>query len=965
MRRARALLDRRAGLKARLIENLPKHFWREQTERACKALQTEAASLRPHLKSERWFDHSTNEFRKFPTPDDIRQVLRTTEESAPGGKSETPSKESLHEASNKAGYDFSSLPLLSVSRSRWCGLPDELLLKIADHLEGDDLISFRVSLGWKTGNVYEDYIQEILRRVTSIPKSQATDEDVAEVVEQAVRTLKLKLHDPCEPGPFRTAALKVGSLRDEIDRLFRDYSDSSAPRMDDLLRQLQGSMDVAFTLFAECLGLEPKNTLRFEKKIADECLKSAIGAVGEPGMGVFAWPGCKSLSFSNPVEAAKAFSLYMARKSFVVVDPRKNKEATSAFYERVTSPRPPLSPLRAFRLQQMLKLIDRISDVFFDKPKNFVPRAPNSGKACLELPRSKGGKRQYLFSADGERAILMRGKIRPDTIYTGGKFRTITVGSVFNERWAFLNEYMFSRLRKCAWVISGTTVKQWAEQCVRVLDEDETFCSGDLRAATDMFFGDFAETVLRRLAVKLSIDEDSLNEIFGMITRCKFYEPDESGAYVFVRQQRYGQMMGSDFSFPILVLVTFVIGLESKNMVDTFLSFNNKKLKEAVLKYDEMGVNGDDYVSWGKTDHSRIPSDSCAVCPLRTEGERWADTVPTSGGVPEPSKSPCDRFYFTVNSQLWTTIGGIRDVGTILPSMILGLNSKAHKVPNESWLTILESPLWQNSEKVRETLELDVCLLPEVPRSWGGLGLDVPCRSTRTLVHRLLYARESLGLQWLDMDKIEVPLARRDAVRMNASGCLVGAEFLPDEELPDRKISGYVPKAQIKRVIERRFGHHRAVAWSKPDVHPPSFSLLKFAIKYWTRALYQDGNQDKLVLAAMREKSYERSGLAFVHDFVLRRGDPEFDPLPYSEDVFLFRRRSPYHWSKTTCHDRIRHDRKKRNPNAHPNFFRPSGVRFHKDVIENLTEAGWEDLYHRGRDGEFQCEDDEEDWSDL
>jgi hypothetical protein len=319
--------------------------------------------------------------------------------------------------------------------------------------------------------------------------------------------------------------------------------------------------------------------------------------------------------------------------------------------------------------------------------------------------------------------------------------------------------------------------------------------------------------------------------------------------------------MGSDFSFPILCLVSFLIGCETKNLVTKLLGIKkDKEFRETVIQMCPFGVNGDDFV-------------------CQDVANRWLGAVDLVSGVPEPSKSPFDRRYFTINSQLWK-IGYTErvrrsnlpreyyaeEVGTVLPSMLAGINSKLHLVPAESWIGLLASPL-MSAERLNE-VGIDLVLMPELPVSWGGLGqfhlLDgrIP---ERVQFNRIVFARESRDLSWFDATPKSMDMP--DAI-CNGSTTIVGASLLTDGDAVNEPTrSGFVDKRLFKSLQQQRFGT-KVVRWSKGVLRKCFPAVALPYLRRWTNMLWRDGTKDACMKWLTEVAWNEHRGRIFVKGYV-------------------------------------------------------------------------------------------------
>jgi hypothetical protein len=680
---------------------------------------------------------------------------------------------------------------------------------------------------------------------------------------EAFSTFKWELHDPCEPRYFRLNCILAKAAQDNVDRLWKDWQ--VLPEEDQTLQlreeinqavnKWQSRLDMAFHDF--CVAVIPNvpgKRLTYDKKSMDKAFLDAIGSIGSPGSGIFEYQGLK-LSLKS--DAALIFSLYMSRKGFKAANPFEALQLTDDFLRFISVPAPDPTSTSGFRSRsRMVACISRIAKLFFRR-NGYVLRPSNSGKSCLENPLSQGGKRTYLY---GGHPSTYRGVTRAVTILTGGKLRTISVSSVENEKFADLNNFMFSRLRCCKWLVSGRTVGDWVEDCLATEewdefdDDDFLFSSGDLKNATNTFSSLFTEEVVSVLADQFP--EFDKKEMFESITRASFFDDD---LLTLRCVQKRGQLMGSDFSFPILCLISFVIVLETHGLSDHFLSIGNDKLAHKFIKdLTICGVNGDDVVSWGKKESGLTP------------GQRWASVVPLTGGIPEPTKSPEHKNLFTINSQLWKLSRDAdgqlicNEVGTVLPALCKSICEGAHKSPQESWSGIVRSPFMT---RISQTwLQLDVGLMPDLPTSWGGLSLVKP-KYDHLWLKRVLWSKHSRSINWIDLGILDPSLD--GLVSETNYGTLVHAALQREELDMVNVVEGFVPKDWLKRTLSTRFSSNKLIFWSNGEKNRKTF----FSLKSKVDNLYNSSkfNNWKVVPSRRSARNKVKSDLALWRDDELKK----------------------------------------------------------------------------------------------
>jgi hypothetical protein len=763
-------------------------------------------------------------------------------------------------------------------------LPADVVFRISSFLE--DSLPFEIAAGM---GLQDDAVAMIsrLQRPSIRPDVRLERKVFANFRRQGV-----VLHDPFRPGPFRAACLKVGDLRTRVERWKAGVDPEDL--LDNYLADLQSALDSAFGLFVCAIGVPRMNTsdngkpLRFDKGVSNKSLEAALGVKDHAGTGVFLYPGLRALQMAVKADASRAWSIYMARKNFTIVDPRSLDGHTQQFIARVCNPRAPLTPEQEPKFIRMLAVVKKAAYILFGQKGKYEARAPNSGKSCSERTRKEGGKRAHLYFGSGDDYDLLT---YPVTIISGGKPRTISKSSAKYQKYAYLNNFMFERLRRCSWCICGREVVDWVRDVNPRRVEGRVFVSGDLKNATDMFFGDFANTVLEVLAGTFDLTDDELTFLKANITEANLKVGEE------VYKQRYGQLMGSDFSFPILCLIGFAISLESDNQSIQFLSLDTRRAKAFILEYKECGINGDDYVGWGD----------------ETKPQRWVEAVEATGGVPEPTKSPVNNSFFTVNSQLWAVDEtGARPVGAVLPAMILGLNSKAHKSPAESWLYLFDSPIL--TVGAINLLELDVVLMPDLPRTWGGLNMIRTTSKDQVWRRRCFYARESRGVPWMDSESLEIPVKLGGRSVRTGGLTIIAADpdELDEKVMPTSEISGWVPKHEVKSLLAERFLNPKIIRWTSPNQKIPKWSELKWASR---THYFREIDWEKLAQEYDETIVNERRGLVYVNSLRHYGDEDRISTVrPATAMHFQFRRRDPFSFEQTTLVKRVRAAERRHKP---------------------------------------------------
>jgi hypothetical protein len=658
--------------------------------------------------------------------------------------------------------------------------------------------------------------------------------------------------DPTLCSPLRQAGIDLTRTRRDKEYYFGMYSPKMDPghsvnlALDRCLLREKEQVDVFYRLFAQSIGvtLHRSRTLVFDKKATDLALAGAIGSIGRPGDGVFEMYGIMDLDFSSEEDAGRAFSLYIARKCLGVVDPRKSSEATSKAITRLTNPAPP-HPLRS----SAVALIERMAKFLFPPEKVSRP-PPNSGMACAEMTRGKGGKRVATWKGLPETDLFPMDFCRLETIYTGGKFRTIGVHSVRHQEFSWLNGYMFNKIRDMPWCIAGRDVSDWAAGAD--YDEGDICVSGDLSAATDYFAPEMATAVIGVLVSNGHISSSEGQDVLKGLTQAELHV-NEEGKLVSVGKQERGQLMSSDLSFPILTMSSFVGAILALEPDFPWKDMSDEEFGFWLLSRRKLGVNGDDVIFFSAP-HVHNPSIASA---------QWEFSVGSIGGVPEPTKSPMDREYFTVNSELWSTRGGLHKVDVIKPGKILSLLTERHKVPDIDWLYLQRSKLW--TEDGRRDAQLDVLLLPEVPRSLGGLGMLPPWNASKDLLFkRLIWARESRGSLWTQAVNVELPLGECEGNTVSISGEIKN----PRKTL--QTITGLVPKDWYSALLAHRYGIKKGVYWSSSKSEKSGFYETRLGTLWHTNR--DAGQRDKYLKESEALRYWEAQGYVYVRDLALTAG---------------------------------------------------------------------------------------------
>jgi hypothetical protein len=413
----------------------------------------------------------------------------------------------------------------------------------------------------------------------------------------------------------------------------------------------------------------------FDKNKFDLYMEKTFGSINQPS--------------SNPVsytDARTIFSLYLARKVWCLVPWEKFSSATNSFFERVTVPIEKPMDMRACNIaREVLKIL---LDGDETEARKFDP-APQS--ACLERSRDEGGKRFALLANGKARTSY----VKPVSIYTGGKIRTITKDSAKFVKYNWINKFLGSQFRKLKCSVFGGDVQEWWDKSGGLKpQEGEFFCSGDLESATDLFDGRITSVLIEDIGKRFKMSAKEVKEMKSFTTQA-YFDPKHR------IKQRRGQLMGSVISFPLLCILSLTAYLYGHEEVGKLFT---KKGKGFLYKLTGVGINGDDIVFAGSQE--RI--------------EKWTKGVAAIGGVVSRGKTLVNRNYFTVNSELWNSNG---KVNCARPSIITALtgDNRYFISPQFEWKEYRKSLL---SDEARRIFDLERKLKINIPRSLGGLGLE-------------------------------------------------------------------------------------------------------------------------------------------------------------------------------------------------------------------------------------------------
>jgi hypothetical protein len=190
----------------------------------------------------------------------------------------------------------------------------------------------------------------------------------------------------------------------------------------------------------------------FDKNKFDEFMEETFGSINQPSD--------RKLDVS---EARQIFSMYLSRKVWCLNPWRKLQTAGESFLKRTTTPIDKPVDLKACSIASRvleLLMIEGESEMEEFRKQEFAPES-----SCNERSKAEGGKRFALIV--GGRRIWKH--VKPVSIYTGGKIRTITKDSVKNVKFNWINKWLGSQFRKLNCSIFGGDVEEWFQKNRKIL----------------------------------------------------------------------------------------------------------------------------------------------------------------------------------------------------------------------------------------------------------------------------------------------------------------------------------------------------------------------------------------------------------------------------------------------------------------------------------------------------------------
>jgi hypothetical protein len=465
---------------------------------------------------------------------------------------------------------------------------------------------------------------------------------------------------------------------------------------------------------SRCYGIFCYNTFvsdeptdrSFDKNLADEVVERRFGSLEND---------LREFDSADEIEdASSTFSCYLARKVWSPVPWRKFEGSLDSFYQRVAF-NPILRDPCQEAIQLSVAILRAITCGEDATPFRSLQPVPESG--CFEVPKEFGGKRNALYVPVEEdnpgvrRAAYLSELVgfigtQPRAIYTGGKIRVITTSTALTAKYLWVNKFLGACFRKLPLSVFGGRVDRWfdrVKETMSVLGEDEDYISGDLESATDLFDGRITDVLLETFAREYGLTEDDVKNIQSFTTQSRLLQIGPEAREVFIPQTR-GQLMGSEVSFPFLCILSLTAYLftRSETWRRKFVQARPKRAKAMLHGLKRVGINGDDIVFAGN----------------RAERGRWVDGVEAIGGKVSRGKTLVNKFFFTVNSELWCSNGKIP---CSRPSFLTAMSDgrKYFLNPDVEWdeYRRYQSIRDHNIFNIVERLKLDI------PKRWGGLGL--------------------------------------------------------------------------------------------------------------------------------------------------------------------------------------------------------------------------------------------------
>lgn len=496
-----------------------------------------------------------------------------------------------------------------------------------------------------------------------------------------------------------------------------------------LLEQLKGVHKGLAALFCEMIGLSPDPSFKFDKKECDVFMESYFGSLQKRGNDSTTYVGLEPVG--DDKDAERYFSVYLLRKALPESDPRKLPVAGQSFVERMTTPRKRIPDnlmhrrqlcLDAFRAQAkaLVWLVTRERERRGKRSGQMRRSHTTKDSACYEVP-GKHGLNKCIYKGmlyaegmevfdsrtfmAGRKNIVTSTPVRVKPILSGGKIRTITIGTWQSDILYAECKDVLAMIRKAEWSIFGRDVSDWwkgmsprGERCW--IRRKNDIVSGDLESATDNLDPMLAEIYIEELSALVSKEKrETWRNLARSITNRAYLEFGDQGGI-----QTKGQLMGSIVSFGALCLAsrTFAI-VKGKTSCRRLVSDLRERPWRVLRTCRGEGVNGDDIV---------FPGDHC----------EWELNVAACGGVVSRGKTLCNNQFFTVNSELWKLERGVWGKARFVRPSELFSWARTPFDPRDYKKTIHIRRNLLEIAGIKKTGLINWLTRAEIPRVYGGLG---------------------------------------------------------------------------------------------------------------------------------------------------------------------------------------------------------------------------------------------------
>lgn len=347
------------------------------------------------------------------------------------------------------------------------------------------------------------------------------------------------------------------------------------------------------------------------------------------------------------------FSIWMSLFLFRKVLPPKEPDLRS-FLNRVTSePSPEPCPIfMEFVRSEMGKMFRPGWDRSYP---DLVGVSTLSTSSCVQTPKGSGGTRMYwldkykeetrkefcdalLHSQDPPRGLPPS---RITSVFTGGKYRVLTVPPAQFALLKPLHSAMYNHLSKNDWLLRGDASARSFKGFARV--PGEVFVSGDFESATDNLNQNVQKEILRILLQNTVNVPNGIRRLAMSSLSSSVSLREESGGKMTLVGEGpivHGQMMGFLLSFPLLCIVNY-------------LSFRYATMDKNI----PVRINGDDIVFRARPEVAK----------------RWMEGVGKSGLKLSVGKTLVDRSVFTLNSTLFSASVSVKRVPIIRSTAFFGV----------------------------------------------------------------------------------------------------------------------------------------------------------------------------------------------------------------------------------------------------------------------------------------------------